>query len=102
MASGYWETISERSSGYRLRCPRLPQEQDVPEARDFRFPPAFLLCGKGLQIVQLLCCQRDGPDLPIAECVIAQVVVCHPNDLAHALGFGPQLWTAQQGSQSER
>src|SRR5882762_5147149 len=44
----------------------------------------------------------DGPDLPIAECVIAQVVVCHSNDLAHALGFGPQLWPAQQGSQNER
>ena len=27
----------------RLRRPRLPQEQDAPEARDFRFPPAFLM-----------------------------------------------------------
>ena len=27
----------------RLRRPRLPQEQDAPEAIDFRFPPAFLL-----------------------------------------------------------
>src|SRR5256886_14633513 len=27
----------------RLRRPRLPQEQDAPEAMDFRLPPAFLL-----------------------------------------------------------
>ena len=27
----------------RLRRPRLPQEQDAPEAIDFRFPPAFLM-----------------------------------------------------------
>ena len=27
----------------RLRRPRLPQEQDAPEAIDFRLPPAFLL-----------------------------------------------------------
>ena len=27
----------------RLRCPRLPQEQDTPEAMDFCFPPAFLM-----------------------------------------------------------
>ena len=27
----------------RLRCPRLPQEQDAPEAIDFRFPVAFLM-----------------------------------------------------------
>ena len=27
----------------RLRRPCLPQEQDAPEATDFRFPPAFLL-----------------------------------------------------------
>ena len=27
----------------RLRRPRLPQEQDAPEAVDFRFPVAFLM-----------------------------------------------------------
>jgi hypothetical protein len=26
----------------RLRCPHLPQEHDTPQARDFRFPSAFL------------------------------------------------------------
>ena len=32
-------------AGFRLllRRPRLPQEQDAPEARDFRFPPAVLM-----------------------------------------------------------
>jgi hypothetical protein len=52
--------------------------------------------------VQLLDCQRNGPDLPIAECVITYVIVCHPNNLAHTLGFCPKLWTAQQRSQSGR
>src|SRR5262249_22013569 len=40
--------------GFRLclRCPRLPQEQDAPEAMDFRFPPAFLmLLHKGVGLV---------------------------------------------------
>jgi hypothetical protein len=27
----------------RLRCLRLPQEQNAPEATDFCFPPAFLV-----------------------------------------------------------
>ena len=27
----------------RLRRPRLPQEQDAPQATDFRFPAAFLM-----------------------------------------------------------
>jgi hypothetical protein len=51
-------------------------------------------------ILQLLDCQRNGPDLPVAERVIAYVIVCHPNNLAHTLGFCPKLWTAQQHSQS--
>ena len=27
----------------RLRCPRLPQEQDATETMNFRFPPAFVM-----------------------------------------------------------
>ena len=50
--------------------------------------------------MQLLGCQRPGPDLSIPERVIAHVGVCHSHDLSHALGFGLELWTAQQRSQS--
>ena len=32
-----------QASASAWRRPRLPQEQDAPEAIDFRFPPAFLL-----------------------------------------------------------
>src|SRR5262249_29927881 len=39
----------------RLRRPRLPQEQDAPEAMDFRLPPAFLLLlYQGVGLVQCL------------------------------------------------
>jgi hypothetical protein len=35
--------VLEAGFRLRLRRPRLSQEQDAPQARDFRFPKAFLM-----------------------------------------------------------
>jgi hypothetical protein len=43
LAAGHVQSTLQPGFHLRLRCPRLPQEQDTPEAMDFRFPPAFLL-----------------------------------------------------------
>src|SRR5262249_37674077 len=48
-----------------LRRPRLPQEYDAPQTRDFRVPPAFLvLLYQGMSLIQRL----------EAVCGVAQVV----------------------------
>ena len=43
LAAGDVQRPLQPSFRFRLRCPRLPQEQDTPEAMDFRFPVAFLV-----------------------------------------------------------
>jgi hypothetical protein len=53
-----------QEAGFRLflRCPRLPQEQDTPEAMDFRFPQAFLmLLYQGMGLSQCLC-EQDSEE----------------------------------------
>jgi hypothetical protein len=55
MAAGNVQGLMK--AGFRLcrRCPRLPQEQDAPEASDFRFPPAVLpLLHQGVSLGQRL------------------------------------------------
>ena len=43
LAAGDVESLPQPGFRLRLRRPRLLQEQDAPEARDFRYPPAFLM-----------------------------------------------------------
>src|SRR5215468_10448990 len=43
LVTGYIEGLLEAGFRLRLRCPRLMQKQDPPEAIALRFPPAFLM-----------------------------------------------------------
>src|SRR5262249_19735971 len=55
LAAGNVQSPLQPGFRLRLRCLRLPQEQDAPEATNFRFPvPLLMLLHKGVCLSQRL------------------------------------------------
>ena len=67
-AKAYQKRRTKARQRRRLWCPLLPQEQDAPQARDFRFPKAFLMLlyqgvGLGQCLKTVFCVAQVGRSL---------------------------------------
>jgi hypothetical protein len=68
LAAGDVQSPLEPGFRLRRRCLRLPQEQDAPEATNFRFPPAFVMLlhqgvGLGQRLEALFRVAQVGSDV---------------------------------------